>query len=125
MATRKFRSTQRRNYRPTRRPHTTRWSKQGGRPWTREEIAFMRKYYRYNETSWVARQLGRTVYSVRYKASSLSIRKSNPSNWRGNTGSTQPQHTGRYNRTPKTRWARTTRRSFRQTASRRHRRNHR
>ncbi len=119
MATRKFRSTQRRNYRPARRQHTTRWSKQGGRPWSREEIAFMRKYYRYNETSWVARQLGRTVYSVRYKASSLSIRKSNPSTWRGCKGTTQPQHTGRYNRTPKTRWARSTRRTPRRSRTRR------
>lgn len=56
------------------------------RPWNREEIAFMRKYYRNHETAWIARQLGRTVYSVRYKAVDLSIRKANPSVWRGNTG---------------------------------------
>ena len=51
------------------------------RVWTREEITFLRKYYRKHETSWCARQLGRTVYSVRYKASDLSIRKANPSMW--------------------------------------------
>jgi len=56
------------------------------RPWTREEIAFMRKYYRKFETTWVARQLGRTVYSVRYKAVDLSIKKANPSVWKGNKG---------------------------------------
>ena len=57
------------------------------RPWTREEIAFMRKYYRKFETSWIARQLGRTVYSVRYKASSMNIKKANPNVWKGNKGS--------------------------------------
>ena len=56
------------------------------RPWTREEIAFMRKFYRTYETAWVARQLGRTVYSVRYKAVDLNIKKASPSVWRGNTG---------------------------------------
>ena len=57
------------------------------RPWSREEISFMRKFYRNYETTWIARQLGRTVYSVRYKAVDLSIKKSNPSIWRGNRGS--------------------------------------
>jgi len=56
------------------------------RPWTREEIAFMRKFYRNYETTWVARQLGRTVYSVRYKAVDLHLKKANPSIWRGNRG---------------------------------------
>ncbi|MFH1372886.1 MAG: hypothetical protein ABII79_03725 [bacterium] len=56
------------------------------RPWNREEIAFMRKYYRKFETAWIARQLGRTVYSVRYKAVDLSIKKASPSIWRGNVG---------------------------------------
>jgi len=51
------------------------------RVWTREEITFLRKYYRNHETTWCARQLGRTVYSVRYKASDLNIRKANPSKW--------------------------------------------
>jgi hypothetical protein len=46
----------------------------------------MRKFYRNYETTWVARQMGRTVYSVRYKAVDLSIKKSNPSVWRGNRG---------------------------------------
>jgi hypothetical protein len=50
----------------------------------------MRKYYRNNETSWVARQLGRTVYSVRYKACDLNIRKARPSVWKGNTGVSKP-----------------------------------
>ncbi len=53
-----------------------------GTPWSKEEISFMRKYYRNNETAWCARQLGRSVYSVRYKASDLSIRKANPSKWK-------------------------------------------
>ncbi len=56
------------------------------RPWSREEIAFMRKFYRNYETTWIARQMGRTVYSVRYKAVDLNIKKSNPSVWRGNRG---------------------------------------
>lgn len=57
------------------------------RQWSREEIAFMRKYYRGYETAWVARQLGRTVYSVRYKAVDLSLRKSSPKTWKGHVGS--------------------------------------
>jgi len=56
------------------------------RQWTREEIAFMRKFYRTYETTWIARQLGRTVYSVRYKAVDLHLKKANPSVWRGNRG---------------------------------------
>lgn len=52
------------------------------RVWTRQEISFLRKYYRFHDTSWCARQLGRTVYSVRYKASDLSIKKANPSKWK-------------------------------------------
>jgi hypothetical protein len=121
MATRKFRTTPRRNHRcaTPRRHTTTRSYKQGGRPWSREEIAFMRKYYRNNETKWCARQLGRTVYSVRYKASSLSIKKSNPSNWKGNTGTYRPTKS-RYNRTPKTHYARTMYRTNRRSKSRRY-----
>ncbi len=56
------------------------------RPWTRAEMSFMRKYYRRFETAWCARQLGRTVYSVRYKAVDLSLKKASPSVWRGNKG---------------------------------------
>ena len=56
------------------------------RQWSREEVAFMRKFYRRYETTWIARQLGRTVYSVRYKAVDLSLKKANPSIWRGNRG---------------------------------------
>jgi len=82
MATRRTSYTSRRPHWPRRSP-----SRRFARPWTREEIAFMRKFYRNYETAWIARQLGRTVYSVRYKAVDLNIRKSNPSVWKGNTGS--------------------------------------
>ena len=61
-------------------------SRKACRPWSREEISFMRKWYRRYETSWVARQLGRTVYSIRYKAVDLQIRKANPSVWKGQKG---------------------------------------
>ncbi len=115
MATRKTRSSVRRagtrRYN-TRRP--TRRTAKGGSPWSREEISFMRKYYRNNETSWVARQLGRTVYSVRYKASDLNIRKARPSVWRGNTGTantTRQQSTRRSWSASSRRIARPTRRS--------------
>jgi len=64
----------------------TRSASKVNRPWTREEVAFMRKYYRKFETAWCARQLGRSVYSVRYKAVDLSIKKASPSVWRGNKG---------------------------------------
>ncbi|MCK4633023.1 MAG: hypothetical protein KAT79_07100 [candidate division Zixibacteria bacterium] len=56
------------------------------RPWSREEMSFMRKYYRKYETSWIGRQLGRTVYSIRYKAVDMHLKKANPSVWRGNRG---------------------------------------
>lgn len=93
-----------------------------GNPWTRQEIAFMRKYYRNNDTVWVARQLGRSVYSVRYKASDLNIKKAAPSVYRGNKGATSARKattrrtTAR--RTPKRRIARTTRRTTRKSRSR-------
>ncbi len=74
MATRRKTRKPRRSYR---RPRS-----KMARVWTPQEISFLRKYYRNHDTSWVARQLGRTVYSVRYKASDLNIRKSNPSNWK-------------------------------------------
>ncbi len=60
--------------------------RKASRQWTRQEISFMRKWYRRYETSWVARQLGRTVYSIRYKAVDLQIRKANPSVWKGQKG---------------------------------------
>jgi hypothetical protein len=122
MATRKNRtSTSRNSWRTrTRRPQQTR-SNRGGRPWSSQEISFMRRYYRVNETKWVARQLGRTVYSVRYKASSMSIRKANPSVWKGNKGTARPTQ-ARRQPNMKMRWARTTRRNFRQTQTRRTRR---
>ena len=45
----------------TPRRTTKRVASRGGNVWTREDVAFIRKYYRNNETSWVAKQLGRTV----------------------------------------------------------------
>lgn len=80
MATRKTRKTRKPVRKATRRAHKV------SRPWTQEEIAFMRKYYRRFETAWCARQLRRTVYSVRYKAVDLNIKKANPSVWKGNRG---------------------------------------
>ena len=78
----------RRTYKKTRRTATPRRkaANRAVRQWSREEIAFMRKYYRKFETTWIARQLGRTVYSVRYKAVDLNLKKANPSVWRGNRG---------------------------------------
>ena len=89
MATRKPKSRVRRavNRRPVTR--RTRRASNGGNVWTRQEISFMRKYYRRYPTAWVARQLGRTVYSVRYKASDLSIKKARPSIWRENAPTRQ------------------------------------
>lgn len=78
------------------------------RPWTREEIQFMRKYYRNYETAWIARQLGRTVYSVRYKAVDLHLRKASPKVWKGNVGSPKAFKTNW--RQPASRWNKTTRR---------------
>ncbi len=86
----------------TPRRTTKRVASRGGNVWTREDVAFIRKYYRNNETSWVAKQLGRTVYSVRYKACDLSIKKSRPSVWRGNTGVTKA--TPKRNTPKKTTW---------------------
>jgi len=112
MATRKTRRSARRA--TTRRPitrTTTHRAANGGSQWSREEIAFMRKYYRNNETSWVAKQLGRTVYSVRYKACDLNIRKARPSVWRGNTGTTRP--TQQRNMRKRTAWKASSRRTMR------------
>ncbi len=74
-----------RRKRPTRRS-VSRGRRKVSRPWSRSECAFMRKYYRNHETKWCARQLGRTVYAVRYKAVDMSIKKSKPSVWKGNKG---------------------------------------
>lgn len=105
MANRKHRrSYHAHGYKHSSRRHSTR-SHKGGRPWTSQEIAFMRKYYRTNETRWVARQIGRTVYSVRYKASSLNIRKSNPSVWKGNHGTPNSKTTRYTSKNYRTRWA--------------------
>jgi hypothetical protein len=125
MAKRKTRISRRATTRRTTAPRRSK--ARGGRPWSRQEIAFLRKNYRQNETSWVARQLGRTVYSVRYKASDLNIRKAKPSVWKGNKGNaqkptrrtTRTRKTASRRRMPKTRWARTTRRTTRKASSRR------
>lgn len=119
MATRKTTKTRRATTR-TRRP-----ARRNVRPWTREEIAFMRKYYRKYETAWIARQLGRSVYSVRYKAVDLSLKKAKPSVWRGNVGSknafrpTKSRTTTRRSTARKATTRRTSRtRSFRATPKR-------
>ncbi|MEW6051848.1 MAG: hypothetical protein AB1644_12415 [Candidatus Zixiibacteriota bacterium] len=106
MATRRWKPTNRANWRKSNsRTQRTRSFNKGGRPWSAQEIAFLRKFYRCNETKWVARQLGRTAYSVRYKASSLNIRKYNPSQWKGNHGVTSPKPAQkRYGRSHKTRY---------------------
>jgi len=70
----------------TRKAAPRRAPRKVARPWSREEMAFMRKYYRRFETAWCARQLGRTVYSVRYKAVDLNLKKASPSVWKGNKG---------------------------------------
>ena len=116
MAARKPKSRVRRAM--TRRPvarHTRRASK-GGNVWTRQEISFMRKHYRKFPTAWIARQLGRTVYSVRYKASDLSIKKARPSIWRENSSPSRRKTTRKA--TPRRRVVRTTR-TRRTTRSRR------
>ena len=96
----------------------TRWTRtrKNARVWTRQEIAFLRRYYRFHDTPWVARQLGRTVYSVRYKASDLSIRKANPSQWKNppkgkvSFGYSKPMpHSRRNHGRRPVRWARTRR----------------
>lgn len=83
----------------------------GGRPWSGQELAFLRKFYRTQSTSWVARQLGRTVYSVRYKASDLSIKKANPSVWKNNSNTSSRRGTA-----SKTRWAASSRRRATRTS---------
>jgi len=94
MATRRTKSTRRAAGRRTTRATTRRASTRRTttrskvqRPWSKEEMAFMRKFYRRYETAWIAKQLGRSVYSVRYKAVDMNLKKANPSVWRGNTGS--------------------------------------
>lgn len=98
----------------TRRTRTSRKSvrrsRKACRPWSREEVAFMRKWYRRYETSWVARQLGRSVYSVRYKAVDLAIRKAKPSIWKGQKGPSNAFSKG---------WSRKSKPARRKTASRR------
>ena len=77
MATRKTRTS-----RPSARRATRRAAHKVNRQWTKQEISFMRKYYRKFETAWCARQLRRSVYSVRYKAVDLNLKKANPHSFR-------------------------------------------
>lgn len=99
----------------TRRPSTRRAGKIQ-RQWSREEVAFMRKFYRTHETTWIARQLGRSVYSVRYKAVDLNIKKSRPSVWRGNKGAANA-----FPKAAKTRASRSRKSSSRRSTSRKYR----
>ncbi|MBU0984024.1 MAG: hypothetical protein KKA42_09150 [candidate division Zixibacteria bacterium] len=117
MAYRKTRTTVRRS-KPRSTTRSTTRRNAAGTPWSREELSFLRKYYRNNETAWVARQLGRTVYSVRYKASDLSIKKANPSVWRGATGETSARKPIRRTATKKTAWNAKSRRSARPSSRR-------
>jgi len=118
-------------YRKTRRPSKARKTSRrrasnGGNVWSRQEIAFLRKYYRKCETAWCARQLGRTVYSVRYKASDLGIKKASPKVWKGNKPNvvspfraTKKRSTTRKpaRRSSNTRWAAPKKRSTRKAKS--------
>lgn len=125
MAYRRTRTRTSRAYsrRPSTRRTPSRRATNGGNQWSRQEIAFMRKYYRNHPTSWVARQLGRTVYSVRYKASDLSIKKARPSVWKSND-SFGPSRPTRRRRSKSSKWSYSTpkRRSTRRASSRRTRR---
>lgn len=98
--------------------------RKSNRVWTRGECAFLRKYYRNHETKWVARQMGRTVYAVRYKAVDLSLKKASPKVWRGNKGpktafSRFGGSTTRAGRSSKSRRRTTGGRSWRATSRRR------
>ncbi len=127
MPVRKTRSTKRtattRRKAVTSRSASTRRVHKVNRPWTREEVSFMRKYYRKFETAWCARQMGRTVYSVRYKAVDLGIKKASPSVWKGNrgtAGSFKACCKGRVATTRKATTRRsTTKRTYRATSKRR------
>ncbi|MCK4856570.1 MAG: hypothetical protein KAT58_01235 [candidate division Zixibacteria bacterium] len=44
--------------------------------WSREEINTLRKIYRTNPNTFIAKKLGRSEGSVQYKASSLGLKKS-------------------------------------------------
>jgi hypothetical protein len=125
MAIRKTRSRRTTRRATTRRTTPRRSAKRGGSPWTRQEIAFLRKNYRKNETAWVARKLGRTVYSVRYKASDLKIRKANPSTWKAKPATKKSTRMSKPRRKPasRTRWAKKpARRTTRKAISRKSRR---
>lgn len=45
------------------------------RPWSREDVKFLRKYYKYNDTKWIMRQLNRTRYAVRNQAQWWGLHK--------------------------------------------------
>ncbi|MBU8934135.1 MAG: hypothetical protein KOO62_09010 [candidate division Zixibacteria bacterium] len=101
-----------RKFKTARRAVARRTVRRVARPWTRQEMAFMRKFYRRYETAWIARQLGRTVYSVRYKAVDLCIKKASPSIWKGNKGAANSFRKSAPKRRPtNTRRAKTTRKT--------------
>lgn len=126
----------RRNVKKTRSSFNRRRVCKVARVWSGEEVSFLRKHYRNHDTTWCAKQLGRTVYSVRYKACDLSIRKGSPSTWK-NPGKkvtffakTKPttrraKVTTRKKTTTrgkKTRWASTTRKTTRRVTRKNNRR---
>ena len=88
----------------------------GGNIWSSSDVAFMRKNYRTHSTAWCARQLGRTVYSVRYKASDLHIKKAKPSVWKDT-----PSRKKTTRRATKRSWSKSTRRTSVRRKSRSHR----
>ncbi|RKX29501.1 MAG: hypothetical protein DRP47_01580 [Candidatus Zixiibacteriota bacterium] len=103
-----------RKFKTARRAVARRTVRRVARPWTREEMTFMRKFYRRYETAWIARQLGRTVYSVRYKAVDMNIKKASPSVWKGNRGAANSFNRSTPKRRPTTnvkRRAKTTRKT--------------
>ena len=111
MAMRRTRTTTRRP--ATRRARTIR---KVSRPWAKQEMAFMRKFYSKYETAWVARQLGRTVYSIRYKAVDLGIRKASPTVWRGHKGTSnafKASCKGNWQRKTTSRWNKPAKRTTR------------
>ena len=105
-ATRKAASRKASSRRASSRKAAPRRGANGGIIWSRADIAFMRKNYRTHSTAWCARQLGRTVYSVRYKASDLSIKKAKPSVWKDT-----PSRKKTTRRATKRSWSKSTRRT--------------
>lgn len=125
----------RRNVKKTRSTFNRRRVAKIARVWSHEEVSFLRKHYRNHDTTWCAKQLGRTVYSVRYKACDLSIRKGSPSTWKNpgkkvifkatTKSTTRRKVTTRKKTTTrgkKTRWASTTKKNKSRTTRKNNRR---